>query len=158
MVIDEKIIHNSPLEVRLYKEGVFWTAYEQSAFMISKIRNFKVTKKFVKKIKQEVISIGFPDSILEQIISHFEVKERKGTLVILESNNPFDSVTYQNWKDSIDLHKVKITKVKEQEQHKCPSVEGRVLSFDLGNSTPLQCFIFLNELQQSIIRENNGLL
>jgi hypothetical protein len=37
MDITEKISHVTPDEVRLYKEGVFWVAYEQSA--INKIKH-----------------------------------------------------------------------------------------------------------------------
>jgi len=52
----------------LYKEGVFWRCYETSAwYFIKNIREYRVFKKFFKIVNQNIIYLGFPDSILEKI-------------------------------------------------------------------------------------------
>lgn len=43
-----------------YREGVFYKAYERSAYLFVKyIRPFQVKKRLVKSVKQEVVSVGF---------------------------------------------------------------------------------------------------
>ncbi len=158
MIISEKILHNSLFEVRLYKEGIFWIAYEQSAYIISCVKTLKPTKKLVKKLGKEVISVGFPDSSLEKIISMYTLKERRDTLVVMETDIPCNEIAYQQWKDQTEITIPSPIQVTEQPaielavQKRESSVVERVLAFDMGNSTPMQCFIFLNELQQSIIK------
>jgi hypothetical protein len=162
MVISEKIHHASSCEVRLYKEGVFWIAYEQSAYLISLVKALKPTKKLVKKLGKEVISVGFPDSSLEKIISLFALKERNGTLVVMETDSPCDEIAYRQWKDQTETTipvpaAVAPQQTTGRETGRDLSVTERLLSFDIGNSTPMQCFVFLNELQQNIIKMNGAL-
>ena len=45
MTIVEKLERKSDVEVALYKEGVFWIAYEQSAYLVSQVKALKPTKK-----------------------------------------------------------------------------------------------------------------
>jgi hypothetical protein len=65
MTIFEKIHHTSLGEVRIYKEGAFWVAYEQSAYYFAMLKGYKPTKKFVKCIGKipcmpsSRISMGF---------------------------------------------------------------------------------------------------
>tara|TARA_R110000823_G_scaffold315136_3_gene445873 strand:- start:397 stop:717 length:321 start_codon:yes stop_codon:yes gene_type:complete len=59
--IATKIVHTSLYEVKLYKEGVFWVAYEQSAFFINLVKGYKPTKKWYKNIQKEVVQVGFPN-------------------------------------------------------------------------------------------------
>ena len=67
MTIKEKIQHQSLAEIRLYLEGTFWTAYEQSAYYFHKLKGYKPTKKFIKVINQEVVSVGFPENALSKM-------------------------------------------------------------------------------------------
>jgi hypothetical protein len=39
--INEKIKHSSVFRVNLYKEGVFWLAYEQSAYYVWLLKGYK---------------------------------------------------------------------------------------------------------------------
>jgi hypothetical protein len=48
--INEKIVHSSLCSVNLYKEGIFWTAYEQSAYYVWQLKGYKPTKKRYKKM------------------------------------------------------------------------------------------------------------
>ena len=51
-------------QVVLFLEGKFWKAYERSAWALARLYNFKPSKRFVKLVGEEVISVGFP---LEQL-------------------------------------------------------------------------------------------
>ena len=59
--IANKILHPSSKHILLYKEGVFWVAYEQSAYYIAQYKGYKPTKKYFKNINQTIVSVGFPN-------------------------------------------------------------------------------------------------
>jgi hypothetical protein len=62
MTISEKI-DNSANHTRftLYKEGLFYKCYNEDAMVFVKnIREYKVSKNFVKSVGEDVYSIGFP--------------------------------------------------------------------------------------------------
>lgn len=47
-------------QVLLLKEGTFWKAYEQSAYTLHQMFGFKPSLRYVKKVTQTVVSVGFP--------------------------------------------------------------------------------------------------
>jgi len=101
----EKILHTSPTEVRLYKEGIFWTAYEQSAFLLSQVYTLKPSKRFVKVAEQEVVTVGFPDKTLDKILSPAMEMDNAtdAALLILRSKKVFDEKEFEKWKQEIPL-------------------------------------------------------
>ena len=53
--------------IHLYKEGLFWKAYEQSAYLFAhNIATYKVKSKYDKKTRQDIIYIGLPPISLER--------------------------------------------------------------------------------------------
>jgi len=60
--IATKIKHPSTNHLLLFKEGVFWVAYEQSAYFIAQLKKYKPTKKYFKNINKTVVTIGFPNA------------------------------------------------------------------------------------------------
>lgn len=59
---------NNSSRVFLFKEGMFWKAYDRSAFTVVKqVKEFKINRVLVKNVFEPVLSIGFPDRTLEQI-------------------------------------------------------------------------------------------
>ena len=47
----------------LLREGIFWRAYEKSAYAFSmQVHPYKPTRKWVIAVKQDVVSLGFPVS------------------------------------------------------------------------------------------------
>ncbi len=63
----------------LYKEGLFWRAYEVSAYLfVSYIKAYQATKKYYKVVEDDVIYIGFPHSQIKRVSGiHFNIKRRK---------------------------------------------------------------------------------
>lgn len=52
----------------LYKEGIFWRAYELSAYrFVISIKVYKAKCKFYKNIKRDVVYMGFPVSYMDTI-------------------------------------------------------------------------------------------
>lgn len=55
----------------LHKEGLFWRAYERSAYLLLKhYRQFQLTKKRVKYLEKEIVYCGFPDGFFYVIKVH----------------------------------------------------------------------------------------
>ena len=68
MTISEKI-DNSANHTRftLYKEGLFYKCHNEDAMVFVKnIREYKVSKNFVKSVGEDVYSIGFPVSEIKK--------------------------------------------------------------------------------------------
>ncbi len=50
--------------IYLYREGMFMKAYERSAFFAhTLIHEFKLSKRYIKTVNMDVISLGFPKSL-----------------------------------------------------------------------------------------------
>lgn len=64
MTIEERLIleHQADAknEILLLKEGTFWKAYEQSAYYLHRQFGFKPSPKFIKKVGQTIVTVGFP--------------------------------------------------------------------------------------------------
>ncbi len=91
--------------ITLHKEGLFWCAYEKSAFLFMlHIKEYKVIKKYYKNVKSEVTHLGFPHSSLPgilQIAEHKIAHETENKIVIAKYELHEDE--YTKWKQSIKL-------------------------------------------------------
>ena len=69
MTIAEKVTQsaNSTL-FTLYKEGLFYKCYNVDAMLfLQKVKEYKVSSKFVKSAREKVYSIGFPTSEVDKV-------------------------------------------------------------------------------------------
>jgi len=56
-------------DIVLHKEGLFWRAYEYSAYcFVTNIKSYNVLHKFYKNIGQDIVYIGFPGSYYDKIV------------------------------------------------------------------------------------------
>lgn len=56
--LQEKLDRESGNKIYLYKQGAL-AAYEHSALILSRHRQLKISMKIVKKLAQQVVSVGF---------------------------------------------------------------------------------------------------
>lgn len=72
--------------IYLYREGIFYKAYERSAYaFVTGVQKFMVKKKFVKCANQEVVSIGFPsDGLYKHFTKEQVIEKDNGVQVNLE--------------------------------------------------------------------------
>lgn len=76
--------------ILLYMEGIFWKAYEQSAMRFAKeVKAYKLQKRFIKTVNREVVSMGFPNSSLQEVLKGWEFVRMndKQRLVLLNLKN-----------------------------------------------------------------------
>lgn len=145
MTVKEIIAQEYGTSIFCYKQGAFWVCYEQSAYLVCLIKNYTPVKKFIKNCNQEVVSVGFPNSVLEQWIEEHTIQtiEKSEKTVILRSKQEFDNDDFTKWKNDISVKSKTTTSVG-------PSLEKQILDFSLANHTPIEAFLFLQKLQTQI--------
>ena len=143
--IANKILHPSPKHILLYKEGVFWVAYEQSAYYIAQYKGYKPTKKYFKNINQTIVSVGFPniDALINEIEQNNSIQYIKKTDTTIEILLQ-KSVTITD----VELWKENILQKNQEKLTSKASIEQLVKAFPLANKTPMEAFLFIKELQE----------
>jgi hypothetical protein len=142
MTIKDKIIHTSLDEVRLYKEGLFWVAYEQSAYFFWLLKGYKPTKKYIKKLQKEVVSIGFPDSVLLSLVAqaNLMLPEAKGDCnnsYSFSIDNAIDCAVFEDWKNSLVVVQKDPNEILIVENE----VTIKIKTFSLAYKTPIVDFL-----------------
>ena len=81
--------------INLFKEGIFWRSYNQSAMrMYEHFYPYKVIVKYVKKVQQKIYYCGFPENSLNNIrekaiekgFQITEIKDKKNNYIRSFSN------------------------------------------------------------------------
>lgn len=83
----------------LFLEGKFWKAYERSAYIMSQRYNFKPTKRFIKLVGEDVVSVGFPQEQLEKYLPNAEMEKDGKRCYMLLRFLP-DEDAFREWKSS----------------------------------------------------------
>lgn len=133
--------------IYLHKEGLFWRAYEYSAYAFAKsIKQYNAKKKFIKKVAGEIVFIGFPNSILATIL---DLCEQKGYAV--NKNNSIIKIELSTKKEGFGKWKNEI-KVEDSIKLKKNNLAliDRIASFPLATKTPMEAQQFLYKLQLEI--------
>jgi hypothetical protein len=102
MTIADKIRHDAANEIRVYLEGMFWVAYEQSAFWFHLQKGYHPLKWYEECIGQDVVSVRFPVGCFIKGVGY------KGfitfcdyQIVLLE--NDIDTEEFIKWKNTVRL-------------------------------------------------------
>lgn len=108
MGISEKL--NESLEcakngnIVLYKEGMFWKAYDSSAYLfIKEIKEYLVLKKHIKSISDDVVFLGFPALALDKVLSGLKYNQDGDKLVVNLSSTSFFEKDFLEWKENVKL-------------------------------------------------------
>ncbi len=163
--------------IYLYKEGVFWKAYQQSAYLVDKLQGgFKLHKRFVKNASRKVVSLGFPQVTLERIFNESELVFIEENIFSIKCSNT-DKLAYDEWFNAIDLFKPATptsainepeevickndmvvagisTDSKKLEENAVTIQEKEVLElirdFHIEESTPMDCINFLASIRKQL--------
>ena len=145
MTILEKVTlqQQDTTKIFLFKEGVFYKAYNEAAFLL-KDKNYKVAVKKIKNIENEVLSIGFPVSVFEKLKDEF-VFEFFEWYAVYNTNTFFDNESYTNWHDKVVKDSYKTSKT-EIEYY----IVEQLKKYPLANKTPIEVFMWVANLQKSL--------
>lgn len=138
-------------QITLLKEGMFWRAYNLSAYLFSKhIQAFKITKRYFKVVDTELVYLGFPYAILEKKLekaaSNFSIikEQDKKVVLVLKENIKSNEERYKEW-----FHTFEISTPKK-EANNCKKVFQKIKNFPILNKTPIESQLFLVSLQKEV--------
>lgn len=90
-------------EIVLYPEGLFYKAYERSAFAcVSRVSPFKPSKKHIKYCARDLVSVGFPAAVLPKYFPAAPRPLADGRVVIALTDR-IDPTACEMWKASLPL-------------------------------------------------------
>ncbi|MDR3118380.1 MAG: hypothetical protein LBU44_03030 [Mediterranea sp.] len=142
----------------LFREGVFWKAYERSAYAFCKhIKSFVVRKKYIKSINDEIVSVGFPMSSSKTLL--------QGKVILLEEEKKMivsigriDLEGFMAWKKEQILSVPAVSPSCGNNSPRvsdCSDLEKEVISqikqFSVENKTPFECMLFLSEIKKQLL-------
>lgn len=140
----------------LYQEGLFWKAYERSAFAVCKqIRPFKPTKRSLKVLQGgELVSIGFPVSTEEAVLKGIDRLETEPKRLTLACPAPIKTDEFEAWKASVPLTPARtelpVTETRPDRENTLRAIAERLQGFDLASSTLMDCMLFVSELKKML--------
>jgi hypothetical protein len=122
------------------------------------MKGYKPNKKYIKFIQQEIVSVGFPESVFQTQFLNFQLQNETRYIsnnhILIEIEDKIDQNEFQKWKN--DIHKtahptnVAINNSVKNGQ----SISEQILQFDLSNATPIDCMNFINQLKSLITLQN----
>ena len=153
----------------LYREGLFWKAYERSAFAVcSQVRAFKTTKKALKTLGGgHLVSIGFPAASENAVCGALECISREQDRVVFAAPRAVAAgpgiAVAGNPAVAGHLPEERMRSPSEAESRPgmryaeadfsltaACRVAGALKEFNLAEKTPLECMMFLSELKKMI--------
>lgn len=134
----------------LYPEGIFYKAYEHSAWLAClTLGQFLTKKKFIKKVGRDVISIGFPKTSLGKRIGGRKTELHDDIVMVFLNQDESEMIAecdYNKWKDSIDS----ITDANQEVRLSENDLISQIRDFPIESKTPIECMIFLSHLKQNL--------
>jgi hypothetical protein len=173
MIITDKVNNSTNITtLTLYREGLFYKCYNEDAMIfVQKVKAYKVSAKFVKRVEANVYSIGFPvsevekghlsfENISEKIgAKSYEIKDKHIVFLIENADAKRD---YNEWTETIQEDK-NVVAAKEPALVYEPRLDmdgiiSMIKNYDLANSTPMQGLNFIQQLKSELyqIEKNNG--
>lgn len=157
----------------LYREGLFRKAYERSAYALcTQVHPLKATKRYLKVVGGEMVSVGFPQSGDTKFIGGLERMEETEDRLVLKAPAPIDPQEFEAWKEALPLQPPRAapkdpapaSAPKEEESDGEERKEGmataaisaermvaeRLRLFDLAGRTPMECMLFVPELKKRL--------
>ncbi len=140
--------------IYLHKEKLFWVAYEKSAYLFHvHVRQYKLQRRKLKAVEKEVISLAFPDNVIDQIT--LPIISRTDEEIVIRAPKPIDHVKFDVWRAAIPLFVKNRNRRNEYLPTLTPPGEvvlRRFRDFDLTRSTPIDCLNFIHEMKQITAR------
>lgn len=128
-------------KIYLFKEGVFYKAYNEGAFLLQEL-NYTTLVKHNKKTKTSYVSIGFPASVFEKLKTKYHFSAQ--TIEEMYVSNPvvFDTQAYNTWCAAM-LQKYKANNNSVDNS----TIIDQLKQYPLATKTPMEVFMWLHELK-----------
>ena len=151
----------------LLREGIFWRAYEKSAYAFSmQVHPYKPTRKWVIAVKQDVVSLGFPVSAAENVLNGCKVLMRQEARLVLAAS-PIDPDGFEVWKQTVPrslppavvapepaaaspVMEPAVSPAVSAVGQCCDGLADCIRRFNIESKTPVDCMLFLMELKRKL--------
>lgn len=162
---------NDFFTIHLFKEGNWWSGYELSAFLCNKYKNnlsdkLKVTKKYYKSEKVELIKIGLMQSSFDKYLpnnseyltiiddNHITINAKQFIDIDINKNNY--QILVNNLKDILTSGNIKQCENEPTSSYNqnvtLPMIISDILSFNLENKTHGELIAFINDLKNGLTK------
>ena len=97
---------NNTDRIALYREGLFWKAYERSAYALcTQVRPFKPTRKVLKTLAGgDIVSIGFPAIAADRILAGLvRLDESSAAAMLLAAPRSIVESDFLAWKSALPI-------------------------------------------------------
>ena len=150
------IQQHSATGILLLREGLFWRGYEQSAYMLHRLFGFKPTKKFIKRVGQEVVSVGFP---MQSLSKYFPNVQPTGNEIVCKvTDMTCTEQDFAAWKSALPLRESKQAThsgdnhdrdaAQQADGNDIQRLIDKIRAFPLERSTPIECMNFVAEIKE----------
>lgn len=141
-------------KIYLHKEGIFYRAYNRSAYMwVTHICEYEVKTRYVKSVGENIYYVGFPTSALETRLAHHVHKHDGDCVEVSCDEVGFAENDYIAWTESLSSGKGEEPHtVSHDEDESSETVIDAIRRFPLESSTPIECVVFLSRLKQQFVR------
>lgn len=142
--------HNNTNAIILQKEGIFWRAYEMSAYIFaSEIKAYEVKVKYYKNVNREVMYLGFPATYLDTILKlcktkGYTVQQPSKSEIVIKGS--IEAKGFAEWKKNI-AQAVKQTDVSKENEISRIDILQEIVAYPLASKTPMEVQQFLYEIQ-----------
>lgn len=143
-------------DIILFKDGIFWRAYERSAFyFVSHIKLYQLTKRYFKNVGCEVVFCGFPNTTLNELLLKVCDKEifKEDETIRITGFEQVENEVFNDWRNGIPIvvrESEAVYSVWENGYNSKEVVLQRLRNFRVASSTPLECQQFLMEMQKQL--------
>lgn len=135
------------LHINLYKEGMFWKAYELSAYrFVFGIKQCKAIAHLFKDIDHNVVHIGVPEKTLSSNKDKFNVISKEEKICTIEPINFNPNQSFTEWKKSIEDQMPKEPIIKDTIER----VITTIRNYDLADKSPMECMLFLSNIKRRL--------
>ncbi len=155
--------------IHLFAEGMFYRAYEWSAWLCCRyVNEFKVTRRELKNGGGSVVFIGFPVTSLSKFLPEgVDVEQDEGRVTLrlpqgshAELEDGTAAEAFANWKNSIPAvpqqrktnFRDELRNNPDNEPRRMSDIMMSILAFQVEQKTPLECMAFIAELKSNISR------
>jgi len=146
MTIKQKIeLAAQPNKLYLFKEGMFYKLYNQNAmWFVQNEKPYKVTKKFLKTVNQDVYSIGFPQAVLSLNKLQINLKpiKEETNYLCYQVTQTIREQEFASWCNTTLTNQVKL-----QSKATTQNIVQQLKHFDVANNTPMQALEFVVKLK-----------
>lgn len=144
--------------IRLIKSGDFLRAYNRSAWLFLQfITQYKVTRKFVKQLNEDVYFIDFPAGKMHETLGDRKTESTElGYDVMLRDTEQPDEAEFPKWLSTIapepasaaDHNSLPMTGAEAERE-----VLRQLCEFRMEKATMVDCVVFLSKLREMLAQK-----